>query len=312
MWGARDMLNLSIKGNVSDRARSEIEAYIGILEQQKEVLESKFINAEIIGDKNTMYDTFVNLINYNMIDSGDYRLCEKNSYKTNEAGEKIKVKTKYKGFDGNTSRSRPLYNPKTESYIGMWMFGRLAHKTGMITKTYQHWGVRAEKGYECPIVFSENLWPIEITLIDSVPKAESCARELSSLLESNGKKLSNTDKSDLLNMLRIGMQRIYTIRCEKWANYDKELGYIRLFYDFNNNTVNAVAHLNWKIIIRKFIDIKNFVKELKNVMSETFASYNTLIDQSWAEQALEKQEEVITKNNLFAEKHNGLGIIQRI
>lgn len=305
------MVDFKIRGQVSNKTKTELEAYIKLMEQQRASWESIFLNAELSGNKNLMYDTFINMINYNMVDYGDYRLCEKNSYKTVN-GERIKVKEKYKGFDGNTVTKKPSYNPKTDSYIGLWVFGNLVNKTGMLVKTYQHWGIRSEKGHEAPIVFPENTWPIEISLIDNAAKAERTARELANLMESNGKKVTDIDRNDLENIFRIGFQRLYTIRCDKWATYDQNIGYIRMFYDFKNDTVNAMVHINWKVVIRKFMDIRAFVKELKRVLSEDLHDYNIIIDQTWAEQALSKQQEVIDKNNKFAAKRDGVGTIQTL
>lgn len=302
------MIKTDIKGNVSAGARSEIEAYLSLLSQQKETWETEFNMAELVGNKDVMYERFVDMINYGMIPVDDYRLCEKNAYATVN-GERVQTREKYKGFDGVTSTKKPIYNPKGSSYIGLWIFGWLPRDTGFIVQNYNHWGIRAEKGYEAPVVFPANYWPIEVKLVDNVPNAEQAAAGLCKALSDNGQALSDTYKADVTNFFRSGYQRVYTIKCNKWAVFDKDIGYIQAAYDFKSGKPVAKIHINWKVVIRKFIDVRAFANELKKAMAERFSDFDILLDQAAFNKAIEIQKDVINKNNKFSEKHNGEGAI---
>lgn len=303
------MIKTDIKGNMSEAAKNELMTYINLINQQKGVWEAEFMQAEILGDKNSMYERFVEMVNHGMIPADDYRLCEKNVYRTID-GEKVKIKEKYTKFDGVVISKKLMYNPKTDSYIGQWVFGWLPKDTGFVVKSFNHWGIRAEKGCEAPVVFPENYWPIEVKLIDNVPKAEQAANGLCKVFESNGKTVTDTNKGDIINFFRSGYQRVYTITCNKWATFDKDIGYIRVFYDAKTDKLAAMIHLNWKIIVRKFISITSFLEELKKAMSEGFGNYTILVDSTWYKNALDAQKEVINKNNAFAEKAQGAGLIE--
>lgn len=304
-------MGYTIKGNMTKNGEAELQQYLDELESQKNYLEAMFSRAELIGDANEMLNIFHKMINFGMIEHDDYRLVQKNVYKTNPDGTKTKVKEKYKGFDTATIPNKAIYDPKKGGYIGQWPFAGLTRESGLLAKTYVHWGIRAEKGFEAPTVFSDNVWPIRIALVDNLANAERAAGGIVEVVahNSNGKKATVTYKDDLVNFLRSGYQRVYTIKCNKWATFDQDIGYILVYSDKNTDTLVAKAYINWRIVIRKFMSLKEFCGALKNVMQEMFGGFNVEIDSTGWKDALEKQAVVIKRNNAFADKHDGDGAI---
>ena len=297
-----------VQGKISKRAKAEIDEYLSILDGARVTLEERFKNYELLGDKNNMLEIFNELINMNLIEIGDYRLCEKNRYDSVD-GKRKKVREKYKGFDGAVASNRALYDPKKGGYIGSWVLHPLAKETGCLVKTFTHWGIRSEKGHEAPVVFSENLWPVGIQLIDNVPKAAKAATSIATAMRNNGKEVSSLEESDLVNYLRTGCYRVYSITCNKWASYDQNIGWVVVQHSKVAKTVQAKVYIDWKVVVRKFVDIRQFMAEVKQAINSGLNIENIVYDKSMAQTAVEMQKAVIKKNNDFADKHNGDGKI---
>lgn len=296
---------------MSADAREELQEYIDYMEEIRARLESNFMQYEMAGDKNNMVEIFNKLIDYGMIESSDYRLCEKNSYKTGPDGKRVLACKKYTGFEGATTSDRSFYDPKkSTNYIGVWPFSGLSRSNGMLIQNLEHWGIRAEKGYEAPVTFSSNMWPIHFKLVDTRANAEQAAAGIIKILEANGDKTTHEMKADLTAFFTTGYQRVYTIRCEKWVLKDQDIGYIRVMGVPSDKgiEIQSEAFINWKIIAKHFIPLNVFIAEAKKAFTYLFSKetkFNTL----GYDAAREYEKSLVERNNNFAATRDGIGTI---
>lgn len=296
---------------MSPDAREELQEYIAYMDEIRARLESNFAQYEMAGDKNNMVAMFNRLIDFGMIESGDYRLCEKNTYRTDYNGKRTLIHKKYTGFDDATTSERSFYDPKkSTNYLGVWPFGGLARSNGMLIQNLEHWGIRAEKGYEAPVTFGSNVWPLQFKLVDNRANAEQAANGICKIIEANGAKVTSDMKADLIGFLTSGYQRVYTIRCDKWVLKDQNIGYIRVMGVPGENGVDvqSEAFIDWKIIARHFIPLNKFVAEAKKAFTYLF-NRETKFNTVGFEDAREYEKNLVERNNTFAETREGVGMI---
>lgn len=308
MYSVKD----SILRSMSEDGRDELMEFINYMDEIRSELESRFGQYEFIGNADGMVKTFDKLIDYGMVESGDRRLCEKNVYQTDANGKRVKIKQKFTGFDKATISGNSYYRPKqSTNYIGVWPFSGLTRWTGTIVQSIEHWGIRAEKGYEAPVTFAANIWPISLKLVDNAPNAEQAAAGIVKILSENGAVLKPTDQADITGFLVSGYQRVYTIRCDKWAAKNQNIGYVRLFGEPTDNgmEIRGTVYINWKIIVRQYIPLNKFVSELNRLFSEVFKRFNVSFDTTGYDKAHEYEKTMVEKNNIMAAEREGIGMI---
>lgn len=251
----------------------------------KHNLESQYTQHMINGEIPQAYNILGSLMKYKLISKFDERLSTKN---------KIFAKA---GID--KEHRFPVDLRKDTNFIAEWIYADIPNeiKTTLIAR--EHIGERRDFGYLVDITLPERHLPVKISLLNTPISAKNEVEAFGQTFKAEmGKELN---VKSLMEEAYEGCCRIYNIKIDTQVlEKYKNIGHVLVYRSLKDNRFKAKILLKSKALQYYFIDIRQALSLVKNIMTNSLNLGDQLDIGLMADyrKAILVQKEIIKKNNV--------------